>query len=94
MRIPFTMYQAADAAALSTETRRGHVLRDWIARWAERGVQVDLHTLRGTKQISMVLPEETRDYLDREAARLGEETGRQWSRAAVIRALWQQEGSP
>lgn len=91
MRIPITMYQAADAAALSGEVRRGHVLRNWIANWAKRDVKVDYNALRGTKQISMVLPEDVNDYLDQEAARLAAETGREWSRAAVVRALWEQE---
>lgn len=91
MRIPITMYQAADAAALSGGVRRGHVLREWIGKWAERGLSVDYNALRGTKQVSMVLPEDVNDYLDKEAARLAAETGRQWSRAAVVRALWEQE---
>jgi uncharacterized protein YjlB len=91
MRIPVTMYQAADAAALETGVRRGHVLRKWIGKWAARKVLVDYHALRGTKQVSMVLPEEAQQYLDGEAARLEVETGRPWSRAAVIRALWAQE---
>lgn len=85
------MYQAADDAALKTGIRRGHVLRKWIGKWATRKVKVDHHALLGTKQVSMVLPEEVRDYLDEEGSRLAAETGRPWSRAAVIRALWAQE---
>lgn len=85
------MYKAADEAALESGVRRGHVLREWIDNWAARQVSVDYQALRGTKQVSMVLPEEAQEYLDGEAVRLEAETGRPWSRAAVIRALWAQE---
>jgi hypothetical protein len=86
------MIEAADCEASTADTPRADIIRRWLLGWSERKVRVDAPEAK-TAQISIALPVEVEEYLSREAKRLSRETSREWSMAAVVRALWEQEGA-
>lgn len=86
------MIEAADTEAQAAEAQRADIIRQWLLRWSACKVRVSAPEAK-TAQVSIALPDEVEEYLEGEAARLTLETQREWSKAAVVRALWEQEGA-
>ncbi len=67
-------------------------LRTLLDRWVDRGGKVDYDPDDDrTRMCPMYVDDKVVEALEREAARLTEQTGKPWSAAAVVRLVWQQE---